>query len=172
MDKQADAALKRAIGMLEAILTRQIGIHREMLTVAQAKQEAILKGDLEKLEKAVIDERKLVARIEEEEEKRATVMPMVRKGLELDASVEKLQDVVEAMPEPERTRMRDVRSELKGLLEECQLKTRHNAELLKASLEHVEAFLRTISEAVAKETGYGRDGKRSGGGPAFIDRSA
>lgn len=172
MDKQADAALRRAIGMLEAILTRQIAIHREMLEVARNKQEAILKGDLEKLEKAVIEERKLVARIEDEEGKRATVMPMVRKGLELDESVEKLQLVVEAMPEPERTRMLEVRAELKGLLEECQLKTRHNAELLKASLEHVEAFLRGISDAASKDAGYGRDGKRSGGGPSFIDRSA
>ena len=80
MDRQADAALRRAIGMLEAILVRQTAIHRDMLVVADAKRDAIIKGDLEQLEKSVIDERALVAKIEEEERKRLAVMPLVRLG--------------------------------------------------------------------------------------------
>ena len=172
MDKQAEAALKRAIGMLEAILMRQTGVHREMLGVAQAKQESIIKGDLEKLEKSVADEKKLVARIEDEEKKRLAVMPLVKSGLGIGDEVDKLADVIALMPEPERTRMTEVRSELKEVLEACQLKTRHNSELLKASLEHVEAFLRTLADASNKDTTYGKDGKRGGGGPNMIDRSA
>lgn len=172
MDTQAEAALRRAIGMLEAILVRQTGLHEEMLAVAEAKQDSIVKGDLEKLEKTVTDEKRLVGLIEDEEKKRMGVMPLVRSGLGLDESVEKLADVIVAMPEPERTRMQGVRDKLKSLLEACQLKTRHNTELLKASLEHVEAFLRTVSEAATPDANYGKNGKRTGGGPSFIDRSA
>ena len=172
MDKPTDAGLKRAIGMLEGILTRQIALHTEMLKVAEDKQQGIVQGDLEKLEQAVAREKKLVAEIEDEEKRRQAVMPLVKKGLGLDDSVEKLADVVAAMPEPEKTGMRAIREELKGLLEACQVKTRHNAELLKASLEHVEAFLKTISDAAAQDANYKRDGKRSNGGPTMIDRSA
>ena len=172
MDRQADAALKRAIGMLEAILGRQIECHRNMLQIAEEKQQSIVTGDLEKLEQVVANERKLVALIEDEESKRKAVMPLVRSGLGLDDSVEKLADVISHMPQPEQDRMMGVRNILKELLEACQIKTRHNAELLKASLEHVESFLRTVSEAATPETGYRRDGKRSGGGPTMIDRSA
>lgn len=172
MDRQAEAALKRAIGMLEAILGRQIELHHAMLALADDKQNSIVAGDLEKLEKTVIEERKLVTQIEDEEKKRLTVMPMVKSGLGLDDSVEKLADVISRMPQPERDRMTEVRNTLKDLLEACQLKTRHNSELLKASLEHVESFLRTISEASSPDTGYRRDGKRSSGGPTMIDRSA
>lgn len=172
MDKQADAALRRAIGMLEAILVRQTGIHREMLAVAEAKQESIIKGDLEKLEKSVADEKKLVAAIEEEERKRQAVTPLVKSGLGADKDVEKLADVIALMPEPERSRMTKIRDELKEILEACQLKTRHNSELLKTSLEHVDSFLRTLADASAQDATYRRDGKKSGGGPSFIDRNA
>lgn len=172
MDRQADAALRRAIGMLEAILIRESAIHREMLDVAEVKQNAIIHGDLEKLEKAVADEKSIVARIEEEEKKRLAVMPLVRNGLGIGPDVEKLADVIVLMPEPERSRMTKVRDELKDVLEKAQIKTRHNSELLKASLEHVESFLRAVSDAVTQDNNYKRDGKRSGGGPSIIDRNA
>jgi flagellar biosynthesis/type III secretory pathway chaperone len=171
MDRQADAALKRAIGMLEAILARETDVHREMLAVAESKQAAIVQGDLEALEKSVTDERRLVVRIEDEERKRLAVMPLVKSGLGADDGVEKLADVIAMMPEPERGRMSEVRDELKVVLEACQLRTRHNAELLKASLEHVDAFLRSLSDATSKDATYKRNGKRSGGGPGLIDRS-
>ena len=171
MDKQADAALKRAIGMLEAILVRETDVHREMLAVAESKQAAIVQGDLDALEKSVADERRLVARIEDEEKKRLAVMPLVKNGLGAGDDVEKLADVIAMMPESERGRMTGVRDELKEVLEACQLKTRHNTELLKASMEHVDAFLRSLSDAASKDTTYKRNGKRSGGGPGLIDRS-
>ncbi len=171
MDVQAAAALKRAIGMLEAILVRQTSIHEEMLVVAAAKQDAIIKGDLEKLEKAVVEERALVAKIEEEEKKRQAVLPLVKSGLDAPAEMEKLADIISLMPEPEKSRMTEVRERLKGILEDCQIRTRHNAELLKASLEHVEAFLRTLSEETARDKTYTRAGKKRGGGPGLIDRS-
>ncbi len=109
MDRQAEAALTRAIGMLEAILLRQTGVQREMLTVAGEKQTAIIQGDLELLERSVVAERKLVARIEEEEKARLAVLPLVKKGLGAPAEVEKLADVIALMPEPERSRMAAVR---------------------------------------------------------------
>ncbi len=171
MDKQAEAALRRAIGMLEAILVRQTAIHVEMLDVAALKQDAIIKGDLEKLEKAVLEERALVARIEEEERKRQAVMPLVKGGLDAPPETDRLADIIALMPEPEKERMTAVRDRLKALLEDCQIRTRHNAELLKASLEHVEAFLRTLSEETAKDKTYTREGKKRGGGPGLIDRS-
>ena len=164
--------MKRAIGMLEGILTRQIGLHRQMLEVGEQKRESIVKGDIAKLEKAVADEKRLIGEVEDEENRRQAVMPLVKSGLGVDAEVEKLVDVIEKMPEPERTRMMDVRNELRALLDECQLKARHNAELLKTSLDHVEAFLRTLADAAKQDSMYGKDGKRSGGGPSIIDRNA
>ena len=172
MDRQADAAQKRAIGMLEAILLRQTAIHRDMIEVAEVKQKAIIKGDLEALEKSVADEKVIVARIEDEEKKRLAIMPLVKNSLGAGPEVEKLADVIALMPEPERERMTGVRNDLKEVLEQAQIKTRHNSELLKASLEHVESFLKAVSDAVSQDKTYGKDGKRSGGGPSIIDRSA
>lgn len=172
MEKSTEAALKRAIGMLEATLTRQIGLHRSMLEIANTKRENIIKGDLEGLEQTVLAEKKLVAEIEDEEKKRLAIMPMVQRGLDMPDSADKLADLIERLPEPEKTALSRVRTELRDVIEECRRKTRHNAELLKASLEHVDSFLKAVSEAVAPEVNYKRDGKRSSGGPSIIDRNA
>ncbi|MCC8189285.1 MAG: flagellar protein FlgN [Planctomycetes bacterium] len=172
MEHQTNAALKRAIGMLEAILGRQSDLHREMLAVASVKQTSIVSGDIEALERAVAEERRLVGKIEEEEKKRQAVMPLIQSGLGLDPAAITLPEVIALLPEPEKSRLQAVREELKDLLEQCQVKIRHNAELLQTSLEHVDAFLRTVTEAMAPEVGYKRDGKRSGGGSSIIDRKA
>ena len=158
--------------MLEAILLRQTELHREMLRIADDKRDAIIKGDLEKLEKTVFEEKKLVAGIEDEERKRLAVMPLLKSGLGLADSTEKLSEVVSCLPEPDRSRLLKVRTDLKEVLETCQLKVRHNAELLKASLEHIEAFLRSLSAAASTDANYRKDGRKSGGGPTIIDRNA
>ena len=172
MDKQAEAALNRAIGMLEATLRRQIGLHRRMLEMADAKRESIVKGDVESLEKTVAEERKLVAEIEEEEKKRLAVMPMVKRGLGLPDGNDKLSDLIESLPESMRGDLAAIRTELKGVIEECRRKTRHNAELLKASLAHVESFLKAVASASAPDANYKKDGKKNTGGPTMLDRNA
>ncbi|MDR2390481.1 MAG: flagellar protein FlgN [Planctomycetota bacterium] len=172
MDKQAEAALKRVIGMLEAILVREIGLHRELIVLAGDKRESILKGDLEKMEKTVTAEKRLVTMIGDEERKRRAVMPLLKSGLGLDNSVERLEEIIRVFPEPERGKMGAVRAELLEAVEAVQMKSRHNAELLKASLAHVEAFFRGIVESAGADSTYGRNGGRIGNGPAIIDRSA
>ena len=170
--KAEAAALRRAIGMLEAILVRQTGLHREMLARAEEKRRSIVGGNLEELERTVAAEKKLVADVENEERKRLAVMPLVRSGLGIDAGTEKLGDVISRFPEPERGRLGLVREELKGVLEEFQIKNRHNAELLRTSLAHVESFLRAVADSVRDGAGYRRDGRPAGGGSAIIDRNA
>lgn len=172
MEKQAEAALRRAIGMLQAILVREIGLHRELLALAGDKRESILEGDLEKLEKAVAAEKRLVAMIEGEERKRQAVMPLLKSGLDLDNSTERLEEIIRFFPDPERGEMAAVRAELLETVEAAQRKSRHNAELLKASLAHVEAFLRSVAESAKADSTYGRNGGRTGNGPAILDRSA
>jgi flagellar biosynthesis/type III secretory pathway chaperone len=172
MDKQAEAALRRAIGMLKAILVREIGLHRELLALAEDKRESILRGDLEKLEKTVAAEKRLVAMIGDEERKRQAVMPLLKSGLGLDDSIERLEEIIRFFPEPERGEMASVRTELLEGVEAAQRKSRHNAELLKASLAHVEALLRGIAESAKADSNYGRNGGRTGNGPAILDRSA
>ncbi|MDR0362308.1 MAG: flagellar protein FlgN [Planctomycetota bacterium] len=171
MDKAAEAALKRAVGMLEAILVRQTDLHRAMLETAGEKRESIIKGDLPALEAAVFREKGLVAEIEDEERKRQAVMPMLRRGLGVGDDVEQLAEVAEKFHEPDRTRILSLAGGLKDVIEDVRKITRHNAELLKASLEHVDAFLRTIAEASSPDTNYRRDGSRPTG-PTLIDRNA
>ena len=167
-----NAAIRRTLDMLIAILERETVLHEEMLAAAEIKQQVIIQGDLPGLEEIISREKELIAGIEEEEVKRKTVMPMLQKNLGMENEAQKLSDIVNLLVEPEKALLSGVREKLRQTLTACRIKTRQNAELLKASLAHVDAFLRTVSEAVSKDANYNKSGKRGGNSPALLDRSA
>ena len=53
-----------------------------------------------------------------------------------------------------------------------RFKDRINAELLRASLEHVDAFLRSVREASGATSSYNPRGKSQSGGRSLIDHNA
>ncbi|MDR3210946.1 MAG: flagellar protein FlgN [Planctomycetota bacterium] len=171
-DLAEKAALKRAISMLEATLERQLELHRIMLRVAEAKRQCIIRADLAGLEKSVSEENKLVSAIEEEEKKRLAVMPLIQRSAGRPEGAEKLSDLINSLEEGDRGNLPTLREALKTVIEECRRKVRHNAELLKVSLEHMEAFLRTVAEVTHPDSNYTRSGKRDVSGPSLLDRSA
>ncbi|MDR1535601.1 MAG: flagellar protein FlgN [Planctomycetota bacterium] len=172
MDREKAAALRRGIGMLESILVRQIDLHREMLALAEDKREAIIAGNLEKLEKTVAEEKRLVSGIAAEEKRRLAVMPLIKAGLGLDDSPTRLGELLPGFPEPEGGRLAGIAADLRAAVEAVQVRNRHNAELLRTSLAHVESFLRSLAGAVRAGANYRGDGGRAAPGPAILDRSA
>lgn len=167
-----EAGLQRGLLILTAVLEKEIELHRSMVLAAGVKREAIISGDLPGLETILVREKELVAAIEEEENKRLAVQPLVRRGLGLGQDPGKLDDVINCLEGEAKAKLTKVRDELREVLNECRKRTRHNAELLKASLAHVDAFLKTVADATCPDANYGKNGRRVGGGQARLDRSA
>ena len=157
---------------LEAMLGREIRLHSPMLELAEKKRVAVIQGDLPGLEAILAEERKLVAEAEAGAAAREAALRTARVAVGLPETEGRLEDIVARLPEPERSRIGEEREKLRSLLDELRKKSRHNAELLKASLAHVEAFLRAVADAARADKPYGKDGRPTGGGGAFLDRDA
>ena len=160
------------LGDLEAMLDREIRLHEPMLELAEKKRVAVIQGDLPALEAILERERELVAGIEKAEAAREAALRAARVAVGLPETEGRLEDIVARLSEPERSRIGGEREKLRSLLDELRKKSRHNAELLKASLAHVEAFLRAVADAARADKPYGKDGRPTGGGGAFLDRNA
>ena len=158
---------------LARCLERLEACHAELCQTAEVKREAIVKGDLPGLEGILARERQLTAEIEKEEARRQMAMRVARKGLGLpESDSSRLGDLLDAACDADRERLSGLRNRLRTVLKTLRLKDRINTELLRASLEHVEAFLRSVRDAAGAATLYNTGGKYQSGGLSIIDRNA
>jgi len=157
--------------LLEQVLDREAGLHERLLVAAEAKRQAILKGDLPAMEQLLREEQTLLGEVEREEKSREALAGRARASLGLPADA-RLAALIEKAGDPLGARLAAVRERLRAALDKLRYRTRQNAELLRASLQHVEAFLRTVLEAGDPDPQYGRDGRRAGAGLHLLDRSA
>lgn len=158
---------------LEEVLELQADLHARMLIAAAGKREAIIAGDLPKLEKLLALEHKLLSEVEAAEDKRLSLVEVARQELDLDDQPVKLAVIIESAAEPFASRLAHVRERLCNILDELRYRTRQNGELLQAGIEHVQGFLHAVAEATRPQAGYGPDGRLAGFGSfRLLDKSA
>ncbi len=157
---------------LETILTCEVELHLQLLDAAEAKREAIIKGDLTSLENLLQHEQHLIGRVENEEARRLALVKEARRELELGTGPVKMKDIIAKAPSPWNRNLSHVRERLREVLDKLRFRTRQNAELLHASIEHANAFMRMVQEAAGGDSTYGRDGKRRLGTFRLLNKSA
>lgn len=163
---------KQLFANLEKILEQLAELHSCLLEAAERKRVVIIEGDIRMMEELLQLELGLVAEVEKAEVDREKIVADAVELLGLDSEKTKLVDIIDKLEPETATGLRNVQERLRVIIDELRYRSRQNAELLKASMEHVEEFLRTVSEAASPEKGYGRDGKRLSGGLSLLDRSA
>lgn len=164
--------MKTTLNDLEAVLRREADLHARLLVAAEGKREAIIKGDLPGMEALLATEQDMLRQVEDAEVERQRLTQAARHALGLAGDDPKLAAIIQAAPEPHSARLAQVRTQLRDVLDEFRFRTRQNGELLKASIEHVEAFLRLVAEAARPGAGYGQKGKKVAGSLRLLDRSA
>lgn len=162
-----------ALDTLLQVLARMEKLHRDLIAEAENKRAAIVEGDLVRLEGIIGRERLLVADVEKEETLRRTTVRIARRAFQLDGPVGKLAELIDVAPEPYAASLTTARDQLRAVIEELHQKTRLNQALLKASMDHVQGFLRTLREATGAQTVYNaRAQTAQTGGRAFMDTNA
>ncbi len=156
---------------LAAVLERETNLHGQLLAAAEAKRQAIIHGDLATMEKLLAEERMLIAEVERAESERQRLTAAARQLLQLGEEA-KLPELIARAPEAEGRQLAAVRERLREVLDKLRQRTRRNGELLRASLQHIEGFLRTVLEAADPHPQYDRDGRRAAGPFRLFDRSA
>lgn len=157
---------------LEDLLARMTELHAQLLRLSEDKRQAIVEGNIDQMEGALVREQELILEVEAAEAERQEVVESLRGPMELGDGPLKLQTIIDKAEAPQAERLATVHRLLREVVDKLRYRSRQNAELMKASMEHVEAFLRAIAEACAPRQGYGRDGLNRKGALSLLDRSA
>jgi flagellar biosynthesis/type III secretory pathway chaperone len=157
---------------LNEVLALEAELHEKLLVAAERKRGAVLEGNLAGLEEILKVEQALIAQVEQAEEKRTALTAVSAAELELASESVKMSDIIAKAPEPFAAKLGKTRQRLRAALDTLRYRTRQNAELLQASLEHVKAFMKMVAEASAPSAEYGSDGRKKAGGVRLLDKSA
>lgn len=156
------------IAKLNAVLLREAALHAKLLEEAELKRDAIISGKLPVMEQILEREKAVLAEINGFEEQRQELVEQAREAFGVTAEPFKLQDLADRLGE-EGKELSKTRQLLKQVLDKLRYNNRRNDELLKASIEHVNSFLRILSQNGNKT--YDRKGNSNGSRPLF-DRTA
>jgi flagellar biosynthesis/type III secretory pathway chaperone len=156
---------------LTEVLERETEQNGQLLEEAERKRTAVIEGDLDTLETILRREQALIAEVEAAEARRQPLAEAACRQLGLGAPV-KMARIIDKAPAPHAERLADVRARLRGVLDQLRFRTEQNANLLQASIRHVDGFLHMVAETSAPDPVYGRDGRRRAGEFSLLDRSA
>ncbi len=156
------------IAKLNAVLLQEAALHQKLLEEAEAKRAAIIAGRLPEMEQILERERAIIAEVNRFEERRQELVLQTREKYQITQEPFKLQQLADLLGE-EGKELAQTRQLLKEVLDKLRYSNRRNDELLKASIEHVNSFLRLLSQNGNKT--YDRKGNSGGNRPLF-DRTA
>ncbi|MFH0911604.1 MAG: flagellar protein FlgN [Planctomycetota bacterium] len=154
---------------LTAVLQEHARCHEELLTLEEEKRIAIIANDTERLNRLTLQEDALLAQVERIEEARAAALEGVARKHGLSPQP-RLKAVVEALGgAPELLALQE---RLRKTLLALRHRVAQNAELLRRSVDHFQAFFGLLGEACAPPPVYTKSGARRGEPTRFLDQTA
>lgn len=131
------------------IIEEMVAIHRTLNALAKEKTDAVIKGDFKTLDRIINREEAETARLSQLEQKR---MRLVEEATGLPGERATFSALIEAAPEEERERLRDLQKALAHEVFHLKAQNDLNQDLLKQSLEWVELNQKLFMPALKSPT--------------------
>jgi len=151
---------EKSLQQLIAILARETGLLQELHKSLAAQQDALVKGNVEEINKSVEGQIATLSRIAELERERVSLLREIRSDDTGEKTDITLTSLMEIAPE-HGERLREMRSALKDVLEAIGKVNKHNGMLINQSLSYIGKTLRTIAGEDTSSTVYTSDGDLS-----------
>ncbi|MDR0868397.1 MAG: flagellar protein FlgN [Planctomycetota bacterium] len=164
--------MQTAVAALTAILTTDVALHERMLAAADAKRAAIMTGDLPAMEASLNAEYDLIEKIRAQAPQREALVADLAAKLAVAEQPPTLRALTAKLPPEWRGEIDAAREKLKTVLEKLRLRLRANTELLKASMDHAQAFMEMLRHSGDEAQTYNRHGKMERAPARLINRRA
>ncbi len=142
---------------LKRILTQQLSLYKEFGETLGKVKEALVKRDVDSLEKTVGMQAKIQERLRELEAERVQICRRLGKGVGLAGS-DRLSDLIRMAPPEERNGLRHLQDRLKEVLEDIRLQSRLMRYTVRTVLCYVEELIGMF--ASLDFVGYSCTGKK------------
>lgn len=157
---------------LSNILDKSIRHQKEMLDVVNQKFEHIRNADITKLNDLLIIEDQLVENMRGIEKERKEIFNENYQRFNLDPSSSKLSDIIAYVDTESAKDLSKKRSTLIEIASRVRQRNEDNMLVLRASIDHIDTFFKTVGKAVSTKT-YERDGREnSKGNIRLVDQQA
>lgn len=145
-------------------------IHKQLLAVSEEKTAAIVEGDMDRLQKVLIKERKLIQNLELAEKQRATAAEDYAQAQGLKEST--VTAILENLPSGvEQEKLEAATVKLAEQLADLRYKEQGNKELLQQSMQFVQYSLSLMNPSIDKMN-YGAKKPKKPGNLSVFDSKA
>ncbi len=155
---------------LDSILEKHIECNTKLLDMIKEERHYIVHNVLDKLEK--ISEEKMVVRdaINALENERMVLMPHFNERYAIGKKEVRLEDIIDAVPQPYKTRYTHKRVCLKKLLEDIKIAHEGNKLLIQQALTFHEKAFSLLHNLAQTQLGYGQGGEATHDEHRLCDR--
>jgi flagellar biosynthesis/type III secretory pathway chaperone len=148
--------------LLEALrrhLQEELGLHRQMLSLAEDKRSQIVAGDIKAFSSILEEEQRLLAAGAELRRRRDELLRRIALGRRIPAEQLRLKQLLERTPEPLRGQLSGLQSDLVGLLSRLREVNERNMLLIRQSLSFVHDLMNIVLGGRTDED-YDRQGRQ------------
>ncbi len=155
------------------VMREQLGIYKELSSLAEEKTNVLIKGDLALLNEITEIEQTLIFKLGKLEEERVELVKQIAEEHGKDTSEVKADFLKSIFPDQQEAEtFSGIYSELKSVLLEVDTKNETNAKLIKSALDYIDFSIKLLTDSGEIKTNYSPDGVNTQKAFHFIDKKA
>ena len=150
-------------------LKSELGIHRQLLDIAEEKRDTIVAGDIQIFSNLLKKEQEVLDQGQQLRQTREGIMLNLAKAVAVDVSNLHMAQILEQAPEPLRQELAGLQGNLKELLERLRDINDRNMVLIRQSLSFVKEIMNYIvgADDTKAYNQQGESDQQAGGGKIF-----
>ena len=153
-------------------LENLVALHDELLQFSERKTEIIKEGSIEKLQKVIVKERKLVRQVEQAEKERSSLVEVWYVANDFPIEEATVTDMLEkTTDEHEKVALEEVTIKLTKAITNLKANEQLNIALINQSMQFVQVSLDLLSPSL-KNLNYGDQSEREEPGRSVFDSKA
>jgi flagellar biosynthesis/type III secretory pathway chaperone len=153
------------------ILKEEKELYQKLFEIAEAKNEALVNNDTDKLVETVENDREVISEIEAKDQQRNDKIQEIKAEFKIELEKDSYSNLIKKLPGEWGEALNSIREELIELTDEFHNLNEQNQLLLTQALELNQLSFETIMENIKKEdTTYSKDAKVKKEQPRIINK--
>jgi len=153
------------------ILKEEKELYQKLFEIAEAKNEALVNNDTDKLVETVENDREVISEIEAKDQQRNDKIQEIKAEFKIELEKDSYSNLIKKLPGEWGEALNPIREELIELTDEFHNLNEQNQLLLTQALELNQLSFETIMENIKKEdTTYSKDAKVKKEQPRIINK--
>jgi len=153
------------------ILKEEKELYQKLFEIAEAKNEALVNNDTDKLVETVENDREVISEIEAKDQQRNDKIQEIKAEFKIELEKDSYSNLIKKLPAEWGEALNPIREELIELTDEFHNLNEQNQLLLTQALELNQLSFETIMENIKKEdTTYSKDAKVKKEQPRIINK--